>query len=284
MFEITEHEVNYIHYVINREFGEFVRVNNSEYDELFSVGLLGLAIAHKNFDNSKGFKFITYAHMMIKGEMMKYCKRVFDKHTRNHFSFDFEINSSLVESGNKSITITDGIGVHDDYYNLAYTDIVTEAKRHFTDEDVAIIELKMQDFDQYEIADKLNLNQSYICRRLKVMKNYFYHNIIECKSTRKHLSEDEIFTITGECIDLYEQGFSYSAIAEELNITDARVDFYLRRVGISGGFQIKEQKKLGKLIAIDVLDHGLTFKKVAKKYNTNVHSARRYFNKFGEVS
>lgn len=41
-------------------------------DDLFQVGVIGLINAHKNFDDSLGVKFTTYAYSYILGEMKQY--------------------------------------------------------------------------------------------------------------------------------------------------------------------------------------------------------------------
>lgn len=43
-----------------------------EYDELYSVGCIGLVKAAKRFDESKGFKFSTYAVPVILGEIKQF--------------------------------------------------------------------------------------------------------------------------------------------------------------------------------------------------------------------
>lgn len=48
--------------------------NNADIADLVSEGMFGLIIASRSYDNSKGFKFITYAVFMIRAYIIKYIR------------------------------------------------------------------------------------------------------------------------------------------------------------------------------------------------------------------
>ena len=64
--EVVKNNLGLVHSCANRFKGRGV-----EYDDLFQAGCLGLVKAGKNFDNSKGFAFSTYAVPVILGEIKR---------------------------------------------------------------------------------------------------------------------------------------------------------------------------------------------------------------------
>lgn len=66
--QMIEHNIGLVHSIAKRFTGRGV-----DYEDLFQSGCIGLIKAVDNFDESKGFKFSTYAVPVIMGEI----KRVF---------------------------------------------------------------------------------------------------------------------------------------------------------------------------------------------------------------
>ena len=64
--EVVKNNLGLVHSCANRFKGRGV-----EYDDLFQAGCLGLVKASKNFDNSKGYAFSTYAVPVILGEIKR---------------------------------------------------------------------------------------------------------------------------------------------------------------------------------------------------------------------
>lgn len=57
-----------VHYVVKR-----LKTQGREYEDLYQLGRLGLVRAVRNFDESYGVKFSTYAVPMIMGEIAGFC-------------------------------------------------------------------------------------------------------------------------------------------------------------------------------------------------------------------
>ena len=64
-----EQNLGLVHSVAKRFLGRGV-----EYDDLVQIGSIGLIKAVKNFDESTGYKFSTYAVPMIIGEIKRYLR------------------------------------------------------------------------------------------------------------------------------------------------------------------------------------------------------------------
>lgn len=56
----------FVHYIARKYYHE-----NLSHEDLASVGMIGLINASKRFDKSRGYKFITYATLHIRGEILK---------------------------------------------------------------------------------------------------------------------------------------------------------------------------------------------------------------------
>lgn len=56
-----------VHYVVKR-----LKTQGREYEDLYQLGRLGLVRAVRNFDESYGVKFSTYAVPMIMGEIRRF--------------------------------------------------------------------------------------------------------------------------------------------------------------------------------------------------------------------
>ena len=58
-----------VHYVVKR-----LKTQGREYEDLYQLGRLGLVRAVRNFDESYGVKFSTYAVPMIMGEIRRFLR------------------------------------------------------------------------------------------------------------------------------------------------------------------------------------------------------------------
>lgn len=85
--ELILSNIKLVHYCLQTKLS--IRPGTPEYEELFSVGQLGLVKAAKRFDETKGFTFSTYAVSMITGEIQMYLRK-------NQSSIKLSLNRGLI--------------------------------------------------------------------------------------------------------------------------------------------------------------------------------------------
>lgn len=102
---LTEKETNL---VLNNEklihlFLSRIRFDRNYYDDLFSVGKIGLVKAVKTFDESKNFAFSTYAYQFIKNEIFSFFRKEF-----RHINYIY-LDSPISASDSEDLTLMDTI-------------------------------------------------------------------------------------------------------------------------------------------------------------------------------
>ena len=156
-----------VHYILHKHYPSV------EYDEdVIQSGMIGLWIALKNFDESKGFQFSTYATRIICNEIAKYFRIYNKQHRIPTSSLDTPIAASKQHGDNK-LTISDMIvdpkDLSDHVVYSAYIENVIDtfscSKR-----DKDILRLYFKGFNQIEIAKIVNLSQGSVSRILSRLR------------------------------------------------------------------------------------------------------------------
>ena len=154
-----------VHYFV-KQFG--VKPNCSEYDDLVSIGMIGLIKASRTFDEQKKIKFATYASTCISNEiMMNY--RV-TKKFKNEVSMeepiakDIDGNELLLEN----IIADERANVAREIQNREEAERTLKIMLNYLEgkERLALL-YRMGDINQKKIADLLKISQSYISRLQK---------------------------------------------------------------------------------------------------------------------
>lgn len=70
---LVEENINLVHYAIRRKFPDFT-LNRNEYDELVSVGMIGLMNAAMAYKGGNGDRFSTYGVNGVVYEILKYLR------------------------------------------------------------------------------------------------------------------------------------------------------------------------------------------------------------------
>jgi len=134
---------------------------NMDFDEAISAGSLGLVKAANTFDESKGFKFATYAARCIYNEILMELRR--NRKQPQCFSLTQES-----ENGEFDITeVFESLAHHDHYRFEDYEERrdLRDAVARLGERDRQIIEMRYyQEKTQTEIAAAIGVSQSYICR------------------------------------------------------------------------------------------------------------------------
>ena len=166
--KIILHNIRLVVYEINKKFMDF----NYDKDDLFSIGIIGLIKAVDSYDMTKGYEFSTYAIRCIDNEILMVMRN--SKKIINIISLE-----NIVSRNNDD---EDGIKIQDqltDDYNLEEENekteiykIIREVVNNLQNEDKEIIMLYFgfyndHPYTQKEIANKLNISQSYVSRIIK---------------------------------------------------------------------------------------------------------------------
>lgn len=142
-------------------------VPSSLFNDLVSIGQIGLIKAAITFDKSKNVKFATYASRCINNEILMYFRK--DKSLTNEISMSTIINED--KDGSGDLTLEDVIASNSEdlteqiYENEEFIirciDIVLNL---LNPRETSIILYRMAGLVQHFIAQSLNISQSYVSR------------------------------------------------------------------------------------------------------------------------
>lgn len=138
-------------------------------EDLVSIGSIGLIKAVNTFDVDKKIKLATYASKCIENEILMYLRKT--SKTKYEISFDEPLNTDA--DGNE-LRLSDIMGTDADII-FKYLeeeidrDLLDEAVETLNDREKQIMELRFglrgkEERTQKEVADYLNISQSYISR------------------------------------------------------------------------------------------------------------------------
>lgn len=161
---LIEHNLRLVVYIAKR-------FDNTGIDieELISVGTLGLIKAVKSYNSEKKIKLATYASRCIENEILMFLRKMVK--TRYETSLDEPLNVDW--EGNKlllsDVLGTDGDQVYKDMESSLEKTTLKELFSKLNKRDRTIICMRYglygtQERTQKEIADMMNISQSYISR------------------------------------------------------------------------------------------------------------------------
>lgn len=138
---------------------------NTQDEDLYSTGLIGLVKAVNTFNPDKGFAFSTYATPIIRNEILATFKK---KRIIPVFSLDEPYQLENGESVDFSEMITDGRRFEEE----VITDMqIKQIFSALSDREKKIISLSMDGKTQTEIADIFGISQPCVSRIIKSIHN-----------------------------------------------------------------------------------------------------------------
>ncbi len=175
-----------VHDIIHEHIGLEVNKSKFMYDELLSISYVAFIKAYDIYDINKNIKFTTFLYRIVTNELLKnyrYSENGVIKYGQRGIEISFNTPVKKDKHG-KEMTILETLSEennsHDDLYgNPEDYYIKSDDKKklfeiinnELNDKEKRVIELRLQEKTQYEIADILGLSQSYISRYLKsIMK------------------------------------------------------------------------------------------------------------------
>ena len=164
---LIEHNVRLVIHIINKRFCN----SNIDIEELFSIGVIGLIKGVDSFDPNKGFLFATYVSRCIINEILMAFRK--EGKVGKTVSFDDCISTDNV--GNELYlrdVIKDDENLPEDNYNDKETyDEIKKIIDSLPEKDRQIITMYFgfggRRYTQKQIAEQLELSQSYISRIIK---------------------------------------------------------------------------------------------------------------------
>ena len=161
---LIEHNLRLVVYIAKRFDNTGV-----DQEELISVGTMGLIKAVRSYNGDKKIKLATYASRCIENEILMYLRKMLK--TRNELSLDEPLNVDW--EGNKlllsDVLGTDGGEVYKEMESEVELQLVRELYSGLNERDREIVKMRYGLFGetertQKEIADMMNISQSYISR------------------------------------------------------------------------------------------------------------------------
>lgn len=155
-----------VHYLVQKLGGN---PKSSEYDDIVSIGTIGLIKAAITFDTSKKVLFATYASKCIKNEILVYYRKT--KKYPNYISIDEPIRN--YEDG-KDITLGDLIPHYEsDFVEKIINEydfmwLMSIILNYLEGKMRLAILYRIGEKTHEHIAERLNISQSYVSRILKI--------------------------------------------------------------------------------------------------------------------
>lgn len=181
-----------VHYIVQK-FGGIS--NPSEYDDLVSIGTIGLIKAAITFDSSKKFTFATYASKCIKNEIFQYYRKA------KKYAKDISIYETIGnDEEGKEFTLEDSIEHpgSDFVEKIANKDaliqLVSIVLNYLEGKKRLAILYRMGEVSMTDIAEKLNTDRRDISKTLKKATN----QIRKVANDQVHYKEVFSMSIVGE--------------------------------------------------------------------------------------
>lgn len=161
---LVEHNLRLVAHIVKKYY-----TSTNDYDDLLSVGVVGLIKAINTFDAAKTRRLSSYASICIQNEILMMFRN--NKKTQQEISLSESVDSD--KDGN-NLVLMDVIAVDDDIVERIDTKFKSEKLQQYINEELderekTVIELRYglnghKEKTQREIAAMLNISRSYISR------------------------------------------------------------------------------------------------------------------------
>lgn len=168
--KLVEDNIGLAGFVLTKHFKGFIRDNPYVKEDIYQEGCFALVKAARGFDETKGYRFSTYATWWIKGQMTIFITRYFKKHYTNQISVDMKY-SELDDSDG---TLLDILTSFDEYENPRIAAAFTRARYNKTKDMENILKMFAQGYSQKEIAEILGYKgQAVISKKIQMFREEF---------------------------------------------------------------------------------------------------------------
>ena len=162
--KLVEHNLRLVVYIAKRFESTGINI-----EDLISIGTIGLIKGVNTFRKSKSIKLATYASRCIENEILMYLRK--NANSKNELSIEEPLNVDW--DGNElllsDILGTDADTVNKNIENEVEKSLLFEAMSKLGEREQTIIKMRFglingKEKTQKEVADELNISQSYISR------------------------------------------------------------------------------------------------------------------------
>ncbi|MEE0061369.1 MAG: RNA polymerase sporulation sigma factor SigK [Acutalibacteraceae bacterium] len=161
---LVEHNLRLVAHIVKK-----YHSNNNNYDDLISVGIIGLIKAINTFDSTKAQRLSCYASTCIQNEILMLFRN--NKRTQQEISLNESVDS---DNDGNNLVLMDVIAVNDDIVDQLDIKIKSEKLASYINEvlderEKLVIALRYgldgnDEKPQREIAKMLNISRSYVSR------------------------------------------------------------------------------------------------------------------------
>ncbi|WP_080845634.1 sigma-70 family RNA polymerase sigma factor [Cytobacillus gottheilii] len=144
---------------------KYIKRHDKLREDVESEALVGLVKAFNTFNLDKGYKFTTYAGMVIRNEVLKFLHQVNKINKLNTCSLFAKLNSDDESLMMIDLISTGEIGIEElvilDEASVNFLSRATERER-----DIFILTYFEDDLSQRKIAERLGVSQRTVCKTL----------------------------------------------------------------------------------------------------------------------
>lgn len=149
-----------VHYIVRKM---WKTSTSTEYEDLVSIGTIGLVKAAIQFDQSKGIKFSSYACTCIKNEILIHFKKA------NNYANDISIDEPIQDDGeNRTLTVGDLIEHPESNFvekiinEEAFMELIRIVLNCLKNRDRIIMLYRIGGISQIDIAKILQISNRYV--------------------------------------------------------------------------------------------------------------------------
>ena len=173
--DLVTENINLVYYVYEKLIKNDITIQNKE--AIISEGMVGLVKASKYFDESKGYKFTTFAARCIRNEMLMFL-RTLNRQGANEISLYTPIHK---DKDDNEICLIDIIGEDIDKFEIEIDkNMFKEFISKQSLEDRKMVEALCKGYSQREISQAMRIKQPTVSRRLAKLKKKFKLNYKLC--------------------------------------------------------------------------------------------------------
>jgi len=163
---LVEKHLNLVPYIINK----YISLNGDvemQYEDLVQEGNLALCKAANRYNGT--VKFNTFAEIVIKNELLRYCK----KNNRKIKTVDLPVGQAIEE------IVVDSEEIIEDFFNSEHLKSINKVKKEYSGvvlKGIEAIELKMQGYAGIDIAKLFDVKPNYISAWISKAKHALMAN------------------------------------------------------------------------------------------------------------